>query len=109
MISTYKQPLLQGVSRVTFIAVLLASCTLAAAQTEFLAYSFPVVTRQSMAAGCQPKGNLVADSAGNLYGTTEYCGVGAGTVFELVRPVPPNTQWTEIVLYDFTGDDGGPD
>ena len=103
MISTFKQPLLHGALCVTFIAVLLASCTLAAAQTEFLAYSFPLATDHSMAAGCQPKGNLVADSAGNLYGTTAYCGVGAGTVFELVRPVSPSTQWTETVLYDFTG------
>jgi uncharacterized repeat protein (TIGR03803 family) len=103
MISTFKQRLLHSASRLPFIAVLLATCTMAAAQTEFLAYSFPLASNGSMAAGCQPKGNLVADSAGNLYGTTEYCGLGAGAVFELVRPVPPSTQWTETVLYDFTG------
>jgi uncharacterized repeat protein (TIGR03803 family) len=91
------------------VAILFAGSAFASGQTEFMAYSFPLATRSSMAAGCVPQGNLVADSAGNLYGTTKYCGVGVGTVFELVRPVPPNKQWTEIVLYDFTGGDGGTD
>ena len=56
-----------------------------------------------MAAGCQPRGTLVADSAGNLYGTTAACGVGSGTVFKLTRPVPPKKQWIETTLYQFTG------
>lgn len=54
-----------------------------------------------MAAGCEPQGNLIADGAGNLYGTTKDCGAGVGVVFELTRPVPPNTEWTETVLYTF--------
>jgi uncharacterized repeat protein (TIGR03803 family) len=83
------------------IAMLFAGSALASGQTEFLAYSFPTATRSSMADGCSPQGNLVADSAGNLYGTTKDCGVGVGVVFELTRPVPPDTEWTETVLYTF--------
>ena len=53
-------------------------------------------------------GNLVADSAGNLYGTASEGGTNKwGVVYELVRPVPPQTVWTEIVLHNFTnGTDG---
>ncbi|MGD0990675.1 MAG: choice-of-anchor tandem repeat GloVer-containing protein [Candidatus Sulfotelmatobacter sp.] len=53
-----------------------------------------------------PEG-LVADSAGNLYGTTGSDGFyGFGTVFQ-VRPSPYGV-WTESTLYSFTGgSDGG--
>jgi len=53
--------------------------------------------------------SLIFDSAGNLYGTTTEGGAhNVGTVFELSPPVPPATQWTENVLYDFlpSPDDG---
>ncbi len=52
--------------------------------------------------GQNPEGNLVFDSAGNLYGTTSAGGTnGTGTVFEL----SPNG--TETVLYSFgSGADG---
>jgi uncharacterized repeat protein (TIGR03803 family) len=50
--------------------------------------------------------SLIFDTAGNLYGTTEYDGEGFGTVYQLVRG--PNGQWTHNLLYAFTGkDDGG--
>ncbi len=83
-----------------FFAMLFAGSTLAASQSEWLVHSFG-----SVAQGLYPMGNLVADSSGNLYGTTEEGGSsqGWGTVYELVRPVPPKTAWTEIVLYSFTG------
>jgi len=51
-----------------------------------------------------PYGSLVQDSAGNLYGTTSYGGVGAGTVF-MVDPAGDET-----VLHRFNGGatyDGG--
>ena len=52
-------------------------------------------------------GPLIADSAGNLYGTTQVGGAsGQGVVFKLA---PNGTGgWTESVLYSFTGgSDGG--
>jgi uncharacterized repeat protein (TIGR03803 family) len=52
---------------------------------------------------------LVADSDGDLYGTTSSGGAyNNGTVYELVRPVPPKTGWAETILHSFTGGaDGG--
>lgn len=53
---------------------------------------------------------LVADSAGNLYGTTGSGGFyGFGTVFQ-VRPSAGGV-WTESTIYSFTGgsDGGGPE
>jgi len=56
--------------------------------------------------GAEPRGGVIADKAGNFYGTTFYggghfCkkngGVGCGTVFKLAP------DGTETVLYSFTG------
>jgi uncharacterized repeat protein (TIGR03803 family) len=49
--------------------------------------------------GADPSGSLIFDPAGNLYGTTRFGGLGAGTVFQLA----PNQSggWTESVLYSF--------
>jgi uncharacterized repeat protein (TIGR03803 family) len=60
---------------------------------------------QGGADGATPAGQLVADSAGNLYGATVSGGEnkqcsGCGTVFELS---PQNGGWVETVLYSFTG------
>jgi uncharacterized repeat protein (TIGR03803 family) len=47
----------------------------------------------------EPSGNLVLDSAGNLYGTTYQGGANLwGSVFELV---PDSKGWTERTLYSF--------
>ncbi len=63
--------------------------------------------------GSSPIGGMVFDTAGNLYGTTEYGGTGSctvaglpgcGTVFELSRQ--SDGAWTEKVLYDFPGETG---
>jgi uncharacterized repeat protein (TIGR03803 family) len=88
-------------------AMLFAGAAVAAASTEIVTYSFPRGTA-SITTGCSPSGALIADSAGNFYGTTAGCGAfGAGTVFELVRPVPGATKWTETVLYSFAGGSDG--
>jgi uncharacterized repeat protein (TIGR03803 family) len=53
--------------------------------------------------------SMVADSAGNLYGTTSLgggsanCASGCGTVFELSPPAQRDGTWTETVLYSFQG------
>jgi uncharacterized repeat protein (TIGR03803 family) len=88
-----------------FLACLIAAASPAAAQKEWTVYSFAADGSQ----GIGPLGSLIPDNDGNLYGTTTGGGAfGPGTVYELVRPVPPKTGWTEKVLYSFTGGaDGG--
>jgi uncharacterized repeat protein (TIGR03803 family) len=57
--------------------------------------------------GAYPDSNLIADAAGNFYGTTQIGGAfGAGTIFKL-NPTPDG-KWHLSVLYTFTGGaDGG--
>jgi uncharacterized repeat protein (TIGR03803 family) len=57
--------------------------------------------------GVGPAGSLIADAAGNLYGTTLVGGESdLGTVFELSPPAPHKTAWTERVLLAFDGSSG---
>src|SRR5579863_6610390 len=56
-----------------------------------------------------PSSALVADSAGNLYGTTRFsagggCGEGCGTVFKLTRQ--SGGYWAFKVIHSFKGPDG---
>jgi uncharacterized repeat protein (TIGR03803 family) len=83
------------------------------AWTETILYSFPT-TKQ----GYFPNGNLVFDSAGNLYGATSFGGTKGttcdkfyggqcGTVFKLSPPKTKGGKWTEEVLHSFaSGTDG---
>jgi hypothetical protein len=67
--------------------------------------------------GTLPIAGLIADSSGNLYGTTvtgglsqcsnAFFGGGCGVVFELMRPTSPGGNWTEKILYKFTGGTDG--
>lgn len=70
--------------------------------TESLLYSFT-----GGADGQSPRGRLVMDSSGALFGPTEYGGSsGYGTVYELK---PGGSGYTESVLYSFAGGTDGQD
>jgi hypothetical protein len=80
--------------------------------TETVLYSFPTAKQ-----GYVPWGNLVFDSAGNLYGATEFGGgfgtcdqniyLYCGTVFKLSPPKTKGGKWTEKVLHGFKGGTDG--
>jgi len=54
-----------------------------------------------------PGGALVFDTAGNLYGTTQYAKTSSGTVFRLKPPSRDGGIWTFAILYGFTGSPDG--
>jgi uncharacterized repeat protein (TIGR03803 family) len=98
----------------TLALFMLATAAHSSAQTEFTIYRFP----KGGARGFDPYSSLVADSAGNLYGTTQYGGtgqcinyakakIGCGTVFRLTPPATSGGAWTETVLYSFQGNYDG--
>ncbi len=78
------------------------------AWTETVLYSFPTAKQ-----GYLPNGDLVFDSAGNLYGATKFggghgttCNVSylyCGAVFELIPPKTKGGKWTQKVLHGFKG------
>ncbi len=95
----------RGALAMALISALLVMAGPAQGQTGSALYSFA-----GGSDGANPLASLVADGAGNLYGTTFLGGAGVGrghgTVFEL----SPNGGggWNETVLYSFTGGaDGG--
>ncbi len=67
--------------------------------TENVLYSF------NNSGGQDPDGGLTFGSGGKLLGTTRFGGTaGLGTVFQLT---PSGGQWSESVLWDFTGGNDG--
>jgi uncharacterized repeat protein (TIGR03803 family) len=76
--------------------------------------AFSVILHFNHPYGDMPQAGLVADQAGNLYGTTVAGGIGTecsptncGTVFKLTRPAPGKSAWTYRVLHHFrNGSDG---
>src|SRR5229473_7212573 len=64
------------------------------------AQSFSVLHYFTGPDGAVPRGGLILDKAGNLYGATTIGGSGYGTVFKL------DTAGTETVLWAFTPDNG---
>jgi uncharacterized repeat protein (TIGR03803 family) len=74
------------------------------AWTETVLFSF-----SNQASGFGNYGSLIADGAGNLYGTAEYGGPGPhndGVVYKLAAPVAARTAWTQTVLATFKGPNG---
>jgi len=63
--------------------------------------------------GQEPNGDLIFDSAGNIYGTTQAGGnqqcdfPGCGVIFELSPPSSQGEPWTESILYLFQGGSDG--
>jgi len=54
-----------------------------------------------------PIGGLIADKAGNFYGTTLAGGTtGSGAVFEVSPPTGKGGTWTQTILFTFTGPTG---
>jgi uncharacterized repeat protein (TIGR03803 family) len=86
-----------------------AACFILSFSTMALAQKRAAVLQFNGTNGKEPYSTLLADSSGNLYGTT-YAGGGGvnlGTVYKLTPPTS-GTKWTETVLYAFTGvSDGG--
>ncbi|HEY6291407.1 MAG TPA: choice-of-anchor tandem repeat GloVer-containing protein [Terriglobia bacterium] len=86
------------------IAVMILAGSASAAGPLLVIHRF-----QGASDGENPAGNLIADKAGNLYGTTEYGGVSGyyGTVFQLAPPAQPGDGWTETTLYTFRNQGDG--
>jgi uncharacterized repeat protein (TIGR03803 family) len=96
-----KRSVLSALHTITVVFAVVFCATSATAGTENILYNFHMTSH-----GQYPSGGLISDSAGNLYGTTEYGGAyDSGAVFML----SPNTSggWTETILYSFKGSVGG--
>ncbi len=58
--------------------------------------------------GANPRSGVIFDKNGNIYGSTSSgAPICAGTVFRLVPPSGNQKEWTETVLYAFSGGDDG--
>ena len=53
--------------------------------------------------GILPEGGLIADAAGNLFGTLPFQAGCCGSIFELSPPAVAGGEWQETTLYVFKG------
>ena len=87
---------------VGFFVLALATALIAAGDNLSLIFQFDSKD------GANPLSGVVADAAGNLYGTTTFGGncsnKGCGVVFEVSQS---SGTWTETVIYNFQGGDDG--
>jgi uncharacterized repeat protein (TIGR03803 family) len=97
-----------GALALAFLGALLAMASgggASAWQTESVLYTF--CSQPNCSDGANPYAGLIANSSGNLYGTTRFggggsCPIGCGVVFKL------SPDGTETVLHSFSGGaDGG--
>jgi uncharacterized repeat protein (TIGR03803 family) len=87
--------------RLTLMAAMFLPSVFAFGQTETILHDFIALPH-----GAVPEASVIADSAGNLYGTTTDGGLyGFGTVFKL-SPAS-GSKWTQTVLYNFTNASDG--
>ena len=99
-------------SLVASIVLILVGLMLTTTASAWASDTFTVLYDFNPPTGYFPVGDLIFDSAGNLYGTTAWGGLisqnrefDCGVVFELS---PSGGGWTDTVLYYFTGGaDGG--
>lgn len=101
-----RQPSSLRQAKSTAICAILCAFVFAVTMHSAHAQTFTVLyTFTNTAQGEQPDAGLIADSDGNLYGTTQYGGTngGFGTIFRLA----PNGK--ETVLYSFSGTPDGED
>ncbi len=94
------QPLATCNSRIAFLVCIIFAASTVFATAEKTVYSFLGVPD-----GSYPATGLIADAAGNLYGTTVEGGAGVpcpcGTVFELSPPTTEGGSWTETIIHSF--------
>ena len=91
------------------IALSVLPASPAAAASSNVLYSFNPWPSDGVSTGASPRGTLLRDASGALYGATSNGGpYYNGTVFKLTPPGPWETEWAITVLHDFTGGfDGG--
>ena len=89
---------------ITLAAILLLLGSVLAVGQETVLHRF-----RSGNDGSEPRAGLIADAAGNLYGTTFYGGSQAtvGTIFKLSPLRRQDAAWTETILHTFSDLLGG--